>query len=68
LRITLVEAAAAAGIAIDALAVPVAAGRPLAGTAAELDRAMGGLLAELIGGGEFKGCRFRPRGVSPRDA
>jgi leucyl aminopeptidase len=53
-RITLV-AAAASDITVDALAIPVATSQPLAGTALDLDRAMGGLLSELISGGEFKG-------------
>ena len=54
MRITLV-AAAASDITVDALAIPVATGQPLAGAALDLDRAMGGLLSELISGGEFRG-------------
>jgi len=40
---------------LDALAVPLAADRPLGETALELDRSLGGLLSEVIAGGEFRG-------------
>jgi len=53
-RVTLV-ATAAADITADALAVPVAAGQRLSGSALDLDRALGGLLSELLGSSEFKG-------------
>ena len=54
MRVTLV-ATAAADITADALAVPVAAGQRLSGSALDLDRALGGLLSELLGSSEFKG-------------
>jgi leucyl aminopeptidase len=53
-RVTLV-ATAPADIAVDALAVPVATGQRLSGSALDLDRALGGLLSELLTNGEFKG-------------
>jgi leucyl aminopeptidase len=53
-RVTLV-ATAPADITVDALAIPVATGQRLAGSALDLDRALGGLLGELIAGAEFKG-------------
>jgi leucyl aminopeptidase len=53
-RVTLV-ATASADITIDAVAVPVATGQPLSGAASDLDRALGGLLGELLASGEFKG-------------
>jgi leucyl aminopeptidase len=46
---------APAEIAVDALAVPVATGMRLSGSALDVDRAMGGLLSELIARAEFKG-------------
>ena len=54
MRITLV-ATAPADITVDALAIPVATGQRLSGAAADLDRALGGLVTELLGNGEFKG-------------
>jgi len=53
-RVTLV-ATAPADINVDALAVPVATGHRLSGSALDLDRALGGLLSELIANAEFKG-------------
>jgi leucyl aminopeptidase len=53
-RISLVVTAPAE-ITVDALAVPVATGQRLAGSALDLDRALGGLLSELLGNAEFKG-------------
>ncbi|MEP6751190.1 MAG: leucyl aminopeptidase [Candidatus Dormiibacterota bacterium] len=54
MRITLV-AGASADITVDALAVPIGTGNRLSGAAVDLDRALGGLLTELLGSGEFKG-------------
>ena len=54
MRISLV-AAAASDITVDALAIPVATGQPLAGPALDFDRALGGLLSEILNNGEFKG-------------
>ena len=54
MRVTLV-ATAPADINVDALAVPVATGHRLSGSALDLDRALGGLLSELIANAEFKG-------------
>ena len=54
MRITLV-ATAPADIKVDALAIPIATGHRLSGAAADLDRALGGLLSELLSSGEFKG-------------
>jgi leucyl aminopeptidase len=53
-RVTLV-AGAPADIGVDALAVPVATGHGLSGSALDLDRALGGLLSELLTNAEFKG-------------
>src|ERR1700674_3739239 len=53
-RISLVVTAPA-DITVDALAVPVATGQRLAGSALDLDRALGGLLSELLTSAEFKG-------------
>ena len=39
----------------DALAVPVVAGAPLEGPSAEVDRALGGLLQEVLDAGEHRG-------------
>jgi leucyl aminopeptidase len=44
----------AAELSVDALAVPVATGQRLSGTAVELDRAMGGVLSEMIVNAEFR--------------
>ena len=54
MRVTLV-ATAPADIAVDALAVPIATGQRLSGSALDLDRATGGLLSELLSNAEFKG-------------
>lgn len=54
MRVTLV-ATAPADITVDALAVPVATGQRLAGSALDLDRALGGLMSELLTNAEFKG-------------
>ncbi len=44
-----------AGIAVDALAVPVSGVEVLNGSALEVDRALGGLLREVLATAEFKG-------------
>ena len=44
-----------AELPIDALAVAVATGQRLSGSALELDRALGGVLSEMIGSAEFRG-------------
>ena len=54
MRVTLVGTAAA-DISVDALAIPVAAGQRLSGSALDLDRALGGLLSDLLANSEFKG-------------
>lgn len=54
MRVTLVDTAPA-DITADALAIPIATGHRLSGAAVDLDRALGGLLSELLGNGEFKG-------------
>ena len=54
MRVTLVGTAPA-DITVDALAVPVATGQRLSGSALDLDRALGGLLSELLTNAEFKG-------------
>jgi len=53
-RVTLV-ATAPADIAVDALAIPIVTGQRLSGAVVDLDRALGGLLSELLASGEFKG-------------
>jgi leucyl aminopeptidase len=53
-KITLV-AAAPAEISVDALAIPIATGQRLSGPALELDRAMGGVLSEMVANAEFRG-------------
>ena len=40
---------------VDALAVPVATGQTLSGSALELDKAMGGVLSEMVASAEFRG-------------
>lgn len=40
---------------VDALAVPVATGQLLSGSALELDKAMGGVLTEMVASAEFRG-------------
>ena len=54
MKISLVSAPAAE-LNVDALAVPVVTGQKLAGAALELDRAMGGVLSEMIVNAEFRG-------------
>ena len=54
MRVTLVSTAPA-DLTVDALAIPVATGQRLSGSALDLDRALGGLLSELISNAEFKG-------------
>ena len=53
MKITLVSAAPAE-LNVDALAVPVATGQRLSGAALELDRAMGGVLSEMVANAEFR--------------
>ena len=53
MKISLVSAPAAE-LNVDALAVPVATGQRLSGTALELDRAMGGVLSEMVVDAEFR--------------
>ncbi len=54
MKISLVSAPAAE-LNVDALAVPVVTGQKLGGAALELDRAMGGVLSEMIVNAEFRG-------------
>lgn len=54
MKITLVSAPAAE-INVDALAVPVVTAQRLSGAALELDRALGGVLSEMIANAEFRG-------------
>jgi len=53
-KITLVPAPAAE-LNVDALAIPVVTGQKLGAAALELDRAMGGVLSEMIVNAEFRG-------------
>ena len=53
MKISLVSAPAA-DLNVDALAVPVAAGQRLSGAALELDRALGGVLSEMVVNAEFR--------------
>ena len=53
MKISLVSAPAAE-LNVDALAVPVATGQRLSGAALELDRAMGGVLSEMVVNAEFR--------------
>ena len=53
MKISLVSAPAAE-LNVDALAVPVATGQRLSGAALELDRAMGGVLTEMVVNAEFR--------------
>jgi leucyl aminopeptidase len=53
-KISLV-ATAPADLAVDALAVAVGTGQRLSGGALELDRALGGVLSEMIASAEFRG-------------
>lgn len=54
MKISLVDTAAAE-LSVDALAVPVATGQRLSGAALDLDRAMGGVLGEMVTNAEFRG-------------
>src|SRR6476469_4859663 len=54
MKVSLV-ATAPADITADALAIPIATGHRLSGSMVDLDRALGGLLSELISSAEFKG-------------
>ncbi len=54
MKITLV-AAGPAEISVDALAIPIATGQRLSGAALELDRALGGVLSEMVANAEFRG-------------
>src|SRR5881392_1567562 len=47
--------APAAELNVDALAIPVVTGQKLGGSALELDRALGGVLSEMIVNAEFRG-------------
>jgi leucyl aminopeptidase len=53
-KISLVSAPAAE-LGVDALAIPVVTGQKLGADALELDRAMGGVLSEMIVNAEFRG-------------
>jgi leucyl aminopeptidase len=70
-KITLVSTPAAE-LSVDALAVPVSTGQRLAGPALDLDRAMGGVLSELVANAEFRGRIHEvlpipaPKGLGPR--
>ncbi|MGA8923439.1 MAG: leucyl aminopeptidase [Candidatus Dormiibacterota bacterium] len=71
MKISLVSTAAAE-LNVDALAVPVSTGQRLAGPALDLDRAMGGVLSELVANAEFRGRIHEvlpipsPKGIRPR--
>ena len=54
MKVTLVSTSAAE-LPVDALAVAVSTGQRLAGSALELDRALGGILSEMIASAEFRG-------------
>ncbi len=54
MKITLVSASPAE-LSVDALAVPVVTGQKLGAAALDLDRAMGGVLSEMIANAEFRG-------------
>jgi leucyl aminopeptidase len=70
-KISLV-ATPAAELNVDALAVPVATGQRLSGPALDLDRAMGGVLSEMVTNAEFRGRIHEVlpvpghRGIAPR--
>jgi leucyl aminopeptidase len=53
-KITLVSAPAAE-LNVDALAIPIASGEQLGASAQELDKAMGGVLSEMVANAEFRG-------------
>ena len=71
MKISLVSTPAAE-LTVDALAVPVSTGQRLAGPALDLDRAMGGVLSELVANAEFRGRIHEvlpipsPKGIGPR--
>jgi leucyl aminopeptidase len=71
LKITLVSTPASE-LSVDALAIPVATGQRLTGDALDLDRAMGGVLSELVANAEFRGRIHEvlpvpaPKGIGPR--
>ncbi|MGH7764455.1 MAG: leucyl aminopeptidase family protein, partial [Candidatus Dormibacteraceae bacterium] len=71
MKISLVSTPAAE-LSVDALAVPVSTGQRLSGPAVELDRAMGGVLSELVANAEFRGRIHEvlpvpsPKGMGPR--
>ena len=54
MKISLVSAGPAE-LQVDALAIPVATGQPLGPGAQDLDRAMGGVLGEMVANAEFRG-------------
>ncbi|MEO8744613.1 MAG: leucyl aminopeptidase [Candidatus Dormiibacterota bacterium] len=54
MKVTLV-ATPPAELAVDGLAVPVATGQRLSGAALDLDRALDGVLSEMIASAEFRG-------------
>ena len=54
MKITLVSTPATE-LSVDALAIPVATGHQLGPAAQELNRAMGGVLAEMVANAEFRG-------------
>ena len=54
MKITLVSAPAAQ-LNVDALAIPIATGHQLGAAAQELNRAMGGVLGEMVANAEFRG-------------
>ena len=70
MKISLVSTPAAE-LSVDALAVPVSTGQRLSGTALDLDRAVGGMLSELVANAEFRGRIHEvlpipaPRGIGP---
>jgi leucyl aminopeptidase len=70
-KITLASTAASE-LSVDALAVPVSTGQRLSGPALDLDRAMGGVLSELVANAEFRGRIHEvlpvpsPKGIGPR--
>ena len=54
MKITLVDVPAV-DLNADAIAVPVASGEPLGSAARDLDKAMGGVLGEMVANAEFRG-------------
>ncbi len=71
MKISLVSTPAAE-LSVDALAVPVSTGQRLTGPALDLDRAIGGVLSELVANAEFRGRIHEvlpiptPKGIGPR--